>query len=147
MFLMNQWWMLWIAEINSVIHIVFKIHGQMTVKMTTLLAHIRLIVIMHSSAAIIVAARLVQLRCAAGFIRLHISFAAQPVPWIGRLIFWTSTKAKYRDQLMVASGEAAIRLIELAMAHNHLNANNKKFMSWNYGKYFGRKFMLLKCEI
>lgn len=120
--------MLWIAEIYGIVHVVLKIHGQMAVEVTTLLTHIRLIVILHSGACIIVGARLVRLWCTARFIRLRISFATQPVSRIGRLIFRTSTKSKYRNQLVVASCEAAIRLIELAMAHNHLGKEKHNFV-------------------
>lgn len=111
--------MLWIAKVHRVVHVVLEIHGQMTIEMAALVAQIRLIVAVQTGAgSIIIRGRL--LRCTAGFIWLHISFAAEPMPGIRRLIFRTPTESKYRNQLVVTSCKATIRLIELTMAHNHL---------------------------
>lgn len=118
--LMDQWRMLWFTEIDGIVHVIFEIHGQMTIEMATLLTHIHLIVIVGG------AARLIGLCWTVGFVRLHAAFAAEPVPCVGYLILWSTTKSKYWNQLMVAGGKSSIRLIELTMAYNHLKRDEKR---------------------
>lgn len=139
---MNQWGVLWFAEINCIVHVIFQIHCKMTVEMATLRWRLEMMSatqtrsarIVRESAACntagsicyptIAAACRLQMRVAR-FNAIHTSLPAEPMT-ICRQCFSATPEAQYRYQLVISSWKSSVGLIELAMEDNHLKKWTKK---------------------